>query len=148
MEIKNRKRTGRIAVLVVVALLVVVAAAGAVFAATPGALGTFQEDRLADVKAALDVRVEAGTLDPATADSLYADAQTRIGNCTAVLDGTGTPAGNAYRGGRGMAGTNAGSGNGVCDGTGTGIGYRGGTNGTAGGRGNGGVCIATVTPAA
>jgi hypothetical protein len=146
MEIKNRKRTGRLAVLVVVALLVVVAAAGAVFATTPGAPGAFQEDRLADVKAALDARVDAGTLDPATADGLYAGARTRIESCTAALDGTGTPAGNAYRGGRGMTGTNAGSGNGACDGTGGG--YRGGTNGTAGGRGNGGVCIATVTPAA
>jgi len=135
MEYKNRKRTGRIAVLVVVALLVVVAAAGAVFAAAPGALNDFQTERLADAKARLDARVESGTLDQATADGLYAQMQTRIASCTAPQDGTGAQAGNAYRGGRGMMG--AGTGTGLANGAGRG--YRG---------GNGGVCVATVTPAA
>jgi len=135
MESKNRKRTGRIAVLVVVALLVVVFVAGAVFAATPGALNDFQTDRLADAKANLDARVADGTLDQATADEWYARMQTRIATCTAALDGTGNPDGGAYRGGRGRMGDGAGTGRA----NGAGMGYRG---------GNGGVCVATVTPAA
>ena len=174
---KNSKKTGRRVVGALVVMLVVVAVAGVVFAAvqTPsqilagltgksetdlqaaraagssygsiaaeaGVLDEFQAQRLEALKTQLAERVTAGTLDQASADSIYDRMEDRVANC----DGTGVPAGQAARNGRGSM-TGSASGNGLAAGTCDGTGIAAGGGGRGNGRGTGtGTGVCTVTPA-
>jgi hypothetical protein len=113
-------------------------------AAEAGVLDEFQAQRLEALKTQLAERVAAGTLDQVSADSIYDRMEDRIASCDGT--GTGVPAGQAARNGRGsMTGSASGNGlaSGTCDGTGIAAG---------GGRGNGrgagtGTGVCTVTPA-
>lgn len=104
-----------------------------------GQLEAFQQERLAQFKAALDEAVANGTMTQEQADERYANMQLRLESC----DGTGIGAGNGMKAGGGRGGRDGRGG--MRNGTGMGGGLRNGTGSGFVDADGDGVCDATGT---